>query len=304
MACLGLLLGGEPASAQLLSRPVALQGARLLTMDGAELKEGTIVISGDKIRTVGSDVQLPLLTKTIDVHGTTITPGLIDVYSSLGRAATKATGVASPTRRAEDAFDRYDTADILEALREGITAVYVSPHGPAGMCGTGAVIRLAHDARSSSAYGRVLAHESTLAIDLSSSSSAVARLKTLETVRKSFRDALEYRRSQEGYQEDLAEYQKKLEQKAAKKPAKKKDPRWQIVIGQRHSQPERASVGQGRIDVERRRSTEADQAASPAPRPEIRVDPPRLGSRDPGPHRGGPIERHSQCPGTGGRVLI
>ena len=34
--------------------------------------------------------------------------------------------------RAEDAFDGYDTANLVEAIRNGVTAIYVSPGNSAG----------------------------------------------------------------------------------------------------------------------------------------------------------------------------
>jgi len=219
-----LVLGASatpPAPAQLLQRPVALQRGRILRMDGRVIDNGTVLVKGDRIVALGAGVEVPLLAKKIDVAGATITPGLIDPFSRLGRPAS-GTGTADATRRAEDAFDRYNTADFVDALRNGVTAVYVSPGGPAGICGTGAVMRLARDGRES--YGQVLKSEATLCIDLGSASKPVARLKTFLVVQKQFRDALEYRRSLENYEEDLAEYTKKLKEQASKKkPAKPKE---------------------------------------------------------------------------------
>ncbi len=218
------LTAAQPVSAQLLARSMVLQGARVFTMDGAIVEGGTVVITGTKIGAVGRDVGVPLLAQTIDAQGTTVTPGLIDVDSLLARGESSGTGGASPTRRAEDAFDRYDTATIEEALQQGITAIFVSPRGPAGMCGTGAVIRLVRDTSGSGSYGKVLKSEAALCVDLASHATAVTRLKTLESVRKAFRDALEYRRSLEGYEEDLAEYTRKLEEQAAQKATPQETP--------------------------------------------------------------------------------
>ena len=112
----------------------------------------------------------------------------------------------------------------VDALRNGVTAVYLSPRGSAGICGTGAVLRLAPAATRQESFGRVLASRAALCIDLGSASSAVARLKTLAAVRKQFRDALEYRRSLEEYEEKLEQYKKKLKERAAKKKPPKKEP--------------------------------------------------------------------------------
>lgn len=206
------------APAQILQRPVALQDARILTMDGQVIEDGTLLIKGDRIAAVGVGVDVPLLAQRIKLENATITPGLIDAYSALGRSGSPQ-GAASSTRRAEDAFDQYDAENLAEALQNGVTAIYVSPGGPNGLSGTGAVVRLAKD--EPERFGRVLKGEAALCIDLGSSGKPIARLKTLQGVEKQFRAALDHRRSLENYEEDLAEYEKKLKEAASKKPAAK-----------------------------------------------------------------------------------
>ena len=214
----------RPTDAQILQRSVAVQGVRILTMDGAAIEHGTVVITGSKIRAVGADVKLPLLAKTIEAEGTTITPGLIDAGSLLGRGRAPATGQGNPAARAEDAFDRYDTVSIVGALRQGVTAVYLSPQGAAGVCGTGAVMRLTGESEVPGVYGSVLKSEAALCIDLSSSSPSVTRLKTLQAVRKAIQAAIEYREQLDNYEEDLAEYTRQLAEQSKKKLADKKKP--------------------------------------------------------------------------------
>lgn len=205
------------ARAQLIQRPVAIQNARILTMDGAVIENGTLVIKGEKIVALGSDVKPPVLAKKVDARGGTLTPGLIDAYSALGRSSA---GSGSATRRAEDAFDHYDTANLVEALRNGVTAVYLSPGSSPGTCGTGAILRLV-PAPGRESVGRVLTSEAALCISLGSESRPVARLKTLAAVRKQFQDALDHRQALEGYKEDLAKYEKELKEWVAKQEKKK-----------------------------------------------------------------------------------
>lgn len=226
---IAILAGGTicppAARAQLLARPLAVENARIVSMDGAVIDSGTLLVKGEKIIALGPSVKVPVLARKVDARGGTVSPGLIDVLSALGAGAS-AGGAASPTRRAEDAFDRYDTAALVDALRNGVTAVYLSPRGSAGICGTGAVLRLAPAATRQESFGRVLGSQAALSIDLGSASSAVARLKMLTAVHKQFRDALQYRRSVEEYEEKLEQYKKKLKERAAKKkPPKKKPPK-------------------------------------------------------------------------------
>jgi len=248
-----------PTSAQLLQRPIAVQGARILTMDGRVIENGTLLVKGDRIAAVGTGVEVPLLAKKIDIDGATITPGLIDSFSGLGGPASGA-GTANPTRRAEDAFDRYNTIDLVDALRNGVTAVYVSPGGPAGICGTGAVIRLAGDGQES--FGQVLKSEAALCIDLGSASKAVGRLKTLLAVQKQFRDALEYRLSLEDYEEDLAEYKRELKEQATKKkPTKPKEkpapPKAKAVDGQLAAEEDKEKEGEKKEEDKKKKENDA-----------------------------------------------
>lgn len=65
---------------------IALTGARIVTMAGADggvIDNGTIVIQGDRILQVGptASIQLPAGTRTVDVTGKTIIPGLVDAHA-------------------------------------------------------------------------------------------------------------------------------------------------------------------------------------------------------------------------------
>lgn len=68
------------------SGTIALTGARIVTMAGADggvIDNGTIVIQGDRIVQVGptASIQLPAGTRTVDVTGKTIIPGLVDAHA-------------------------------------------------------------------------------------------------------------------------------------------------------------------------------------------------------------------------------
>ena len=68
------------------SGSVALTGARIVTMRGAEVIEnGTIVVTENRISAIGAagDVAIPSGARTIDVSGKTIIPGLIDAHAHI-----------------------------------------------------------------------------------------------------------------------------------------------------------------------------------------------------------------------------
>ena len=65
---------------------IALTGARIVTMAGADggvIENGTVLIDGDRIAAIGpaASVRVPAGTKTVDVTGKTIIPGLVDAHA-------------------------------------------------------------------------------------------------------------------------------------------------------------------------------------------------------------------------------
>ena len=244
----GPWLVGSASFAASPAGTLAIEHARILTMDGSVIDDGTLVITDGRITAVGVGVEVPDSTERIDAGGRTITPGLIDGYSALGTSGSSR-GSSRPTRLAEDSFDRYDTASMIDALRHGITAVYIAPGGTNSIGGTGAVVRLASDTTAEGSYGKTLKSVASLCVDLGSSSRSsaspsssgsfivingrvyrmggsssssssggpISRMKTFASIRKQFESAVAYRRSLEDYEEKLTEYTKQIKERAKKK---------------------------------------------------------------------------------------
>ncbi len=215
----GACLTAPPVSAQFLQRPLVIKNARIIRMNGPVIENGSVVIKGRVIKAIGADVKPPLLARSVDAKGKTVTPGLIDAYSALGMTSRRSRS-AGPTSKAFDAFDRYAIDDFRDALRNGVTTVYVASRGARGITGVGAVVQLARDVGESA--GVVIDDDAALCVDLGSGDSPTARLKTFRQVRKQFREALQYRRQWEDYEEDLKEYEKKLEERAKEEAEDKK----------------------------------------------------------------------------------
>lgn len=71
---------------------VAIRGGTVVTVSGATIPKGTVVIRGGLIVAVGADVPVPADARTIDATGMTVYPGLIDSYTNLGLPAAAAPG--------------------------------------------------------------------------------------------------------------------------------------------------------------------------------------------------------------------
>lgn len=64
---------------------IAFTNARIITMEGDKVVEnGTIVVDGNRITAVGTDVSIPKNAKIMNVNGKTIMPGIVDAHAHLG----------------------------------------------------------------------------------------------------------------------------------------------------------------------------------------------------------------------------
>jgi imidazolonepropionase-like amidohydrolase len=202
------------AQGQLFERELLIRDARILTMDGAVMDRGSILIKGEKIASVTSTApKTSMLTRVVDASGKTITPGIIDAWSALG-AMDRSTSSADPTSSAWDGFDRYARDAFREALAQGVTTLSIGSPGMKGITGTCTIVQLVP--QTGGAAGAILEERAALTINLSSGASASERLETYHSVRSQFRDALKYRRALEDYEEDLKEYLEKLEERRKK----------------------------------------------------------------------------------------
>jgi imidazolonepropionase-like amidohydrolase len=149
----------------------AVTGARIVTVSGANIERGTIVIRDGLIQAVGANVTAPADARVIDGTGLTVYPGLIDAYTSLGiqqsapqtprTSGAGAPATATPTPQAAQfsslnptqpvglqpeiqAIDyvRPGGADIEAARNAGITAALTAPREGIFM-GQSALVNLA-----------------------------------------------------------------------------------------------------------------------------------------------------------------
>jgi len=83
------LLSGTSAQAQ----SYAITNARIVTVSGATIDRGTVIIRNGLIEAVGAGIAAPADAQVFDASGLTVFPGFIDALTSLGMPAA-----ATPTR--------------------------------------------------------------------------------------------------------------------------------------------------------------------------------------------------------------
>ena len=92
--CLSLFVGGQlsvyaqnDGSEQNITGKTgtfAITNARIVTVSGAAIENGTVVISGGKISAVGANAAVPAGAERIDGKGLSVYPGMIDAGTNLG----------------------------------------------------------------------------------------------------------------------------------------------------------------------------------------------------------------------------
>jgi imidazolonepropionase-like amidohydrolase len=130
---------------------VAIRNARIVPVTGAEIPNGTVVISGGKIQAVGANVAVPNGAKVIDATGLSVYPGMMDAGTSIGlqeipqgAAATvdiAETGNFNPNAQAYFGINPH-SAHVGVARVVGITHVLSHPTGGV-ISGQAALINLA-----------------------------------------------------------------------------------------------------------------------------------------------------------------
>ncbi len=116
-----------PALALAQESPHAFTGARLLTITGGEIENGTLVIHRGKIVAVGAEVAIPTGATRHDVTGKILMPGLVDTHSHVGQVAgADGSAPIQPEVRALDSIN-VRHAGIQKAQAGGITTANVMP---------------------------------------------------------------------------------------------------------------------------------------------------------------------------------
>src|SRR5580765_8376117 len=62
----------------------AIRNARIVTVSGPDIENGTVVIRDGKIEAVGAAVNVPAGAQTIEGRGLSVYPGMIDAGTNMG----------------------------------------------------------------------------------------------------------------------------------------------------------------------------------------------------------------------------
>lgn len=202
--------GQEQAKPSEPAPPLAVINARV----AGHARPVTIQVSGGKIRSIGPSRGAPRAPNllVIDAEGARVVPGRIDAFASLGNP--------DALGRAIDAFDRYDTRTIEQALAAGVTAALLNPRRSVGVCGVASLIKLRPGV---AVRDLIVVEEAAVCSSLGlGAEGPAARAEHAVALRKQLEGARTYRDAWLDYDDALAEYVKELEESAKKDEGKEK----------------------------------------------------------------------------------
>ena len=201
----------------------AITNARIVTVSGATIERGTIVISNGKISAIGANVSVPAGAEQIDGTGLSIFPGMIDAGTNMGLVEigggvpgsvdVAETGDINPNAKAILGLNP-NSANINVTRVNGITTVLSVPSS-GEVAGQAAVINLNGSTQMEMAvvpefamvvnYPRVstFAGFSQTGPRIVEFGQAVkSRDKKVEDLKKIFDDAMQYAKAKEAYAKD------------------------------------------------------------------------------------------------------
>jgi imidazolonepropionase-like amidohydrolase len=196
-----------------------IRNARIVTVSGADIENGTLVISGGRIAAVGANVSAPTGAQEIDGRGLTIYPGMIDLGTNMGLVEvptgapgtvdTQELGDMNPNIAAVWSVNPH-SAHIAVTRVGGVTNALSLPSGGI-ISGQGAFLNLF----GSSPREMALVPEAVLMIEFPriggggfggppniTPEAITQRDRRIEELRKIFRDAEAYGRAQDAYRKD------------------------------------------------------------------------------------------------------
>ena len=219
---------GNPTTQQGVLPPrgtFAIRNARIVTVSGPDIENGTVVIRDGKIEAVGTNVNVPAGAQTIDGRGLSVYPGMIDAGTNMGLVEvpqgangtvdTAEVGEFNPNAKAIVAVNPH-SAHIAVTRVEGITNTLSSPVGGL-ISGQSALINLLGTTPKEMA----VVPNAALVINYprigrgggggfggfqqqpqNLSETLAANERTLDQIRKVLRDAESYGRSQDAFAKD------------------------------------------------------------------------------------------------------
>jgi imidazolonepropionase-like amidohydrolase len=202
----------------------AIRNARIVTLSGPDIENGTVIIRDGRVEAVGANVSVPAGAQEIDARGLTVYPGMMDAGTALGLSEIELgapgsvdiseVGEMNPNASAYTAVNPH-SAHVNITRVNGITSVVTLPRGGL-ISGQAAVINLDGTTPAEMAvvrqaalvinFPRAAVNEGGTYFvpptDVPITEALTTRERQVERLRKLLRDAEAYGRAQDAYARD------------------------------------------------------------------------------------------------------
>lgn len=217
----------DRTDAQMTNTPAptyVIRNARIVTVSGADIENGALVITGGRITAIGASVSAPAGAQEIDARGLSVYPGMIDVGTNMGLSEvsggapgtvdTQEIGEMNPNIAAIWSINPH-SSHIAVTRVAGVTSVLSLPSGGV-ISGQGALINLA----GSSPREMAVVQQAALMVEFPrvgggggfaaflaaqqgiTPDALTQRDRRVEELRRMLRDAEAYGRAQDAYAKD------------------------------------------------------------------------------------------------------
>jgi len=197
-----------PTAAQ--SQTIAITGGRVHPVSGPVIENGTVLIQGGKIVSVGTNVVIPAGATRIDATGKWVTPGIVNVATTLGVVEigaveetndTPARGRGDAVTASHKVWEGFNpNSPLIQVTRnDGITTVGVVPGG--GLVGGQAAMV---DLSDGDLAAMMLQAPIAMTADIGSKGDQVGgtRAEVLQRLRDLLADTREYMRRRADYEKN------------------------------------------------------------------------------------------------------
>ncbi|WP_155838329.1 amidohydrolase family protein [Hyphomonas beringensis] len=199
--------------------PLAIINATILTAAGPAIADGTLLIENNKIRAVGTKIEIPDGWQVIDASGQWVTPGIIDAHSHAGTAyvpgvedgLNEMTGPNTVEMFAE--FSLWPQSPVYPRLRNaGVTTIQVLPGSANIFGGRTAILKMVPSTTiqgmkfPGSKYGlKMVCGENPTRVYGAQNRAPMGRSGLMAMMRKYFADAAKYVEDWNSYADKLAD---------------------------------------------------------------------------------------------------
>ncbi len=119
---------------------IAIKGARIITVSGAEIEGGTVLLRGGRIEAVGKEVEVPWDARVIDGSKKVVVPGFVEAHSFRGTDRPNERLASVPFVSTFDSVNPVDPY-FEDSLRQGVTTVLIIPGNDTMIGGQGCLLR-------------------------------------------------------------------------------------------------------------------------------------------------------------------